>query len=105
MKVNALLLALLAASANAQYGIDQCEDHIQSLEECLENDATDTCKNCVSGKILAVQGDSLPDGADLAKLITDSVTSCEEEEATCQACAIQFDAYVACQAENVIQHS
>mmetsp|Transcript_37554 Transcript_37554/g.80108 ORF Transcript_37554/g.80108 Transcript_37554/m.80108 type:complete len:111 (+) Transcript_37554:80-412(+) len=98
MKVNALLLALLAASANAQDDVDPCKAKMESLNTCVGlnaddvGDAPNACRDCVSGKMQ--EG---TDGVDLANLMTNAAASCEVEEATCQACKTDLDAYVACQ--------
>ncbi len=114
MKVNALLLALFAASANAQDVADPCKAKMDSVNTCLGIDAVDVinnrpnaCKDCITEKVEAGMGgsDTVPDRADVdfSKLVADAVTSCEEEQTTCQMCKTHIDAFVACQAAIMAQ--
>mmetsp|Transcript_37553 Transcript_37553/g.80107 ORF Transcript_37553/g.80107 Transcript_37553/m.80107 type:complete len:117 (+) Transcript_37553:80-430(+) len=103
MKVNALLLTLLTASANAQDVVEPCDEETKSVFTCLGVDPSDNvetaqnaCIDCFNRKMGGSDDDNLPDDADFVDLMTNALTSCEAEEATCQACKTDLDAHAAC---------
>eukprot|EP00584_Thalassiosira_punctigera_P024315 CAMPEP_0172572730 /NCGR_PEP_ID=MMETSP1067-20121228/135827_1 /TAXON_ID=265564 ORGANISM="Thalassiosira punctigera, Strain Tpunct2005C2" /NCGR_SAMPLE_ID=MMETSP1067 /ASSEMBLY_ACC=CAM_ASM_000444 /LENGTH=115 /DNA_ID=CAMNT_0013365313 /DNA_START=29 /DNA_END=376 /DNA_ORIENTATION=+ len=104
MKVVALLLTLLAASANAQDVGDPCHTEMTTLEDCLKEDASERCKNCVSEKYESNMVDQ-PDGdqppINFKEVMTTIVDECKAQEDTCKACSSYLDTYIACAVEKM----
>eukprot|EP00584_Thalassiosira_punctigera_P001632 CAMPEP_0172537244 /NCGR_PEP_ID=MMETSP1067-20121228/8872_1 /TAXON_ID=265564 ORGANISM="Thalassiosira punctigera, Strain Tpunct2005C2" /NCGR_SAMPLE_ID=MMETSP1067 /ASSEMBLY_ACC=CAM_ASM_000444 /LENGTH=117 /DNA_ID=CAMNT_0013322499 /DNA_START=94 /DNA_END=447 /DNA_ORIENTATION=- len=102
MNVNAFLLVILAASANAQDEddpIDPCQALISSMKDCLEGDASESCEACLNGKFeeSMESGDVSPDT--IVALMTSEVDACKDRETSCVQCSSEPMAFVACRGE------
>eukprot|EP00584_Thalassiosira_punctigera_P015413 CAMPEP_0172572824 /NCGR_PEP_ID=MMETSP1067-20121228/135877_1 /TAXON_ID=265564 ORGANISM="Thalassiosira punctigera, Strain Tpunct2005C2" /NCGR_SAMPLE_ID=MMETSP1067 /ASSEMBLY_ACC=CAM_ASM_000444 /LENGTH=127 /DNA_ID=CAMNT_0013365415 /DNA_START=906 /DNA_END=1289 /DNA_ORIENTATION=+ len=111
MKINSLLLAVLAAFANAQDAVDpadaqdtvdSCQTKMDSVKACLIEDVDESCKTCIEGKFGAVAGEqSLEEMANFpdTEVLGLIVDECEDQDDWCKACASELDVYLACKVE------
>mmetsp|Transcript_21527 Transcript_21527/g.46046 ORF Transcript_21527/g.46046 Transcript_21527/m.46046 type:complete len:121 (+) Transcript_21527:67-429(+) len=116
MKINSLLLAVLAAFANAQDAVDpadaqgavhSCGTEMDSMDECLTEDVDRSCKNCVEVKYNEEKANQPEVAGEIAlEVLATIVDECEAQDDWCGTCASELDAYLQClETQELASHS